>query len=264
MTGLPIWYELMTADLAKAAPFYRAVGGWEIPAEGMAMPNGSTYAQIVRPDGGNLGGVLTLTPGMQDGGARSGWLPYFHVADVDAAVSQAETMGATVQMAPWTIEGVGRLAMIADPQGAPFYLMAPVPPAGDPNAKSDVFDERKPGHCRWNELTTSDAPAAKAFYADLLGWEFNDVMQMGALGDYLFVDCEGRRIGAISPVIREGQNPMWLLYLGVADIDAAAEAVNANGGSVTNGPHQVPGGDYVIAATDPAGAAIAFVGPKGE
>ena len=39
--GQPIWYELMAPDPAAVAPFYRAVGGWEIPAAGNAMPNGS-------------------------------------------------------------------------------------------------------------------------------------------------------------------------------------------------------------------------------
>jgi predicted enzyme related to lactoylglutathione lyase len=41
MTGMPIWYELMTPDPAGVAAFYRAVGGWDIPAQGNAMPNGS-------------------------------------------------------------------------------------------------------------------------------------------------------------------------------------------------------------------------------
>jgi predicted enzyme related to lactoylglutathione lyase len=57
---------------------------------------------------------------------------------------------------------------------------------------------------------------------------------------------------------------MWLLYLGVDSIARAVEAARANGGSVINGPHEVPGGDHVFVATDPAGAMIAFVGPKGE
>ncbi|HSQ96050.1 MAG TPA: VOC family protein [Croceibacterium sp.] len=262
MTGMPIWYELMTPDPAGVAPFYRAVGGWDIPAAGNAMPNGSEYREIKRPDGGNLGGVLTLTKAMQDGGARPGWIPYFHVKGAERVVETAEGMGATTHMAPTKMH-VGTLAMIADPQGAPFYLMDPIPPANDPNAKSDVFDEARPGHCRWNELATTDAQGAKGFYAKLLGWEFKDVMPMGAVGDYLFIDAEGRRIGAINPMIREGQPPMWVLYLGVDEIGRALEAAKANGGAVLHGPHEVPGGDHIFVASDPAGAMVAFVGPKG-
>ena len=263
MTGMPIWYELMTPDPAGSADFYRAVGGWEIPAAGMAMPNGSEYREIKRPDGGNLGGALTITASMADGGARPGWIPYFHVKGVEDTVAKAEGMGATTHMAP-TAMHVGTLAMIADAQGAPFYLMDPTPPADNPDAKSDVWDREKAGHCRWNELATTDAPAAKAFYTSLLGWKSDNSMPMGERGDYLFVECEGNAIGAINPMIREGQPPMWLLYLGVDNIPRAVEAAKANGGTVINGPHEVPGGEHVFVATDPAGATIGFVGPKGE
>jgi predicted enzyme related to lactoylglutathione lyase len=263
MTGMPIWYELMTPDPDGVADFYRAVGGWDIPAQGNAMPNGSEYREIKRPDGGNLGGVLTLTDGMRQGGARPGWIPYFHVKGVEDAVARAEGMGATTHMPPTKMH-VGTLAMLADAQGAPFYLMDPIPPANDPNAKSDVWDREKPGHCRWNELATTDAPAAKDFYTSLLGWTSDRSMPMGERGDYLFLECEGNAIGAINPWIGENQSPTWLLYLGVDNVARAVDAAKANGGSVINGPHEVPGGDHVFVASDPAGATIAFVGPKGE
>ena len=263
MTGMPIWFELMTPDPTEVADFYRAVGGWDIPAAGNAMPNGSEYREIKRADGGNLGGVLTITPAMQDGGARAGWIPYFHVEGVENAIARAEAMGATTHMAPTKMH-VGTLAMVADPQGAPFYLMDPVPPADNPSAKSDVWDREKPGHCRWIELATTDAPAAKDFYTRLLGWQSEKSMPMGERGDYLFLECEGNQIGAINPWIGENQPPMWLLYLGVDNIGRAQEAAKANGGTVTNGPHEVPGGQHVFVCTDPAGATVAFVGPKGE
>lgn len=263
MIGMPIWFELMTPDPAAVAPFYRAVGGWDIPTQGNAMPNGSEYREIKRTDGGNLGGALTLTQAMQDGGARPMWMPYFHVEGVQDACAKAEGMGATTHM-PATKLPVGTLAMLADPQGAPFYLMDPVPPADNPDAKSDVWDREKAGHCRWVELATIDAPAARDFYTALLGWQSDHTMPMGAAGDYLFLECEENQIGAINPMIGENQPPMWLLYLGVDSIARAIEAAKANGGTVAYGPHEVPGGEHVFVATDPAGAMIAFVGPKGE
>jgi predicted enzyme related to lactoylglutathione lyase len=263
MTGMPIWYELMTPDPNGVREFYRAVGGWDIPPSGNAMPNGSEYREIKRTDGGNLGGLLTITPAMQDGGARAGWIPYFHVKGVEGAVDRAEAMGATTHMPPTSMH-VGTLAMIADPQGAPFYLMDPIPPAGNPAAKSDVWDRERAGHCRWNELATTDAPAAKEFYTKLLGWKSENSMPMGERGDYLFIESEGNQIGAINPWIGEDQPPMWLLYLGVDSIARAVKAAKANDGTVINGPHEVPGGDHVFVTVDPAGATVAFVGPKGE
>ena len=264
MTGMPIWYELMTLDIDAVREFYRAVIGWEIPASGSPVGTGAMdYRAIQRADGGMAGGALQMSQDMLDHGARPGWLAYFHVDDVAAAVAQVESLGGKTHMPPRTID-VGTMAMVADPQGAPFYLMAPVPPADRPDAKSDVWDREKAEHCRWIELATTDAPAAREFYTRLLGWKSDNAMPMGAAGDYLFVECEGNAIGAINPMIRQGQPPMWLLYFGVDSIARAIEAAKANGGTVIHGPHEVPGGDHVFVAADPARATIAFVGPKGE
>jgi predicted enzyme related to lactoylglutathione lyase len=258
MSGGPIWYELMTPDPAAAIPFYKAVGGWEISADGNMMPNGSEYRMIVRPDGGNLGGLLKLTERMIAGGASPGWMAYFHVEDVDAAVAKAEKLGGKVHM-PATTLGAGRMAMISDPQGAPFYLMTPTPPPDTPDAKSDVFDAKKAGHCRWMQLDTNDEPGATAFYSALFDWNTDNVMPMGPAGNYRFVQFEGVQIGAINPMLPEGESPHWLLFLGVSDIQHAKAAMLANGGTVSQDIHEVPGGDFIVVGRDPAGAKIAFV-----
>ena len=132
-----IWYELMTTDAAAAGSFYAAVvKGWKF---GDRVPTEVEYRMIQRSDGGNAGGVLTLTEEMQSGGARPVWLGYLHVKDVDATAAAIKDKGGQVTTDPWDQPGVGRLAMVTDPQGAPFYLMAPEPPADKPNAVSDVF-----------------------------------------------------------------------------------------------------------------------------
>jgi predicted enzyme related to lactoylglutathione lyase len=200
---------------------------------------------------------------MRQGGARPGWMTYFHVGDVDAAVAKASSLGATVHMPAATMDGVGRMAMIADPQGAPLYLMDPTPPPDNPDAQSDVFEAKAPGHAWWNELQTPDEPASTAFYTGLFGWGADQAMPMGDKGDYRFIEHDGVGLGAINPMIREGQPPLWLLYFGVVEIDAALEAAKAHGGALLWGPHQVPGGEHIFVTTDPAGAMVAFVGPKG-
>ena len=262
MAGRPIWYELITPDARGVAPFYSAVLRWNIPDAGTKMPNGSEYRTIGRADGGSAGGVLTLTPQMKSGGARPGWLPYFHVDDVDAAVAKAANLDAPALMPPETLPNVGRIAMLSDPQGAPFYLMKPTPPPGKPDAKSDVFDAKRAGHCRWNELLTTRAPAAKAFYASLLGWTIDEKMSMGAAGDYLFIDCAKERIGAISPMSKPATRPCWLLYFGVEDIGRAHSAATTNGGAIVHEPSEIPGGDRIFTVTDPVGALVGFVGPN--
>ena len=64
------------------------------------------------------------------------------------------------------IPGVGRFAMVADPQGMVFYIMR-----GDGSQDSQAFHVTAPGHCGWNELVTSDHKAALAFYGELFNWQ---------------------------------------------------------------------------------------------
>ena len=263
MTGLPIWYELMSPDPAAIVPFYNAVIGWTIPGTGNAMPGGSEYREIARADGGWQGGVLTLTEAMASGGAKPAWLTSFHVDDVDTCVARAKDAGASVFMQPTTMDGIGRMAMLADPQGARFYLMAPTPPADDPSATSDVFEGNKAGRCAWNELSTDAANAQVDFYTGLLDWQIAGEMPMPGDHTYRFVQAAGRGIGAIGSIKPEGMPNAWLPYFRVEEIHAARAAIEANGGSVLRGPHQVPGDDWIVVARDPAGAVVGFVGKEG-
>jgi uncharacterized protein len=56
----------------------------------------------------------------------------------------------------------------------------------------------------------------------------------------------------------------WQFYFGVRSVAAAKRAIEANGGKVTQGPHQVPGGDWIVNAIDPQGAVFGLVGPQGQ
>jgi predicted enzyme related to lactoylglutathione lyase len=54
----------------------------------------------------------------------------------------------------------------------------------------------------------------------------------------------------------------WAFYVNVDGIDAATERIKANGGQVLMGPHEVPGGSWIVQALDPQGANFALVSPK--
>ncbi|GMU06145.1 VOC family protein [Corallococcus caeni] len=263
--GSFIWYELMTHDPDAAARFYGAVVGWKISDAPAPMPNGADYRMIMRGDGGSAGGVLRLSQDMLRNGAQPCWLGYLHVADVNASIQAMVADGARVVM-PGMDLPVGRIAMVADPMGTPFYVMKPIPPPGKPEAKSDVFDVKEPQRIRWNELASPDLARARTFYAKHFHFQFNDVMPMGPMGDYCFIDHDGVRLGAImqKPAESPGPTGTWLFYFGVPSIAEAERAITANGGKVLQGQHEVPGGDWVVVATDPAGAAFGVVGPRGE
>ncbi len=256
LQGSHIWYELMTTDPDGARRFYEAV----VPGLkfGDRLPGNQDYRMIGRSDGGTLGGVLGLTDEMRSQGAKPIWMGYIGADDVDVSVAQIEAKGGKALMPAFDIPQ-GRIAMVADPQGNPFYIMKPIPPAGQEDKQSDVFSSTEAQRVAWNELTTADPVAARAFYGELFGWTSDEFMPMGELGEYRFFAHLGTTIGAISPCL-EGGSQGWRYYIRVPSISKAIEAVKAGGGTVSMGPHEVPGGDHIIIGQDPQGAEFALVG----
>ena len=260
-TGGWIWYELMTGDPDAAAKFYDAVVGWKISGAPAPEAGGIDYRYIARSDGGSAGGVLRLNKDMTDNGARPCWLGYIHVADVDAAVAAIVADGGKSLMPAFDLP-VGRIAMVADPQGAPFYVMKPIPPEGQPDAVSDVFSPDQPQHMRWNELRSSDPEAASDFYTRHFGWTQEGDMDMGAMGKYRFIQQGGVGIGAIMASDANAPGSYWTHVIGVDDIDRAIAAVNDGGGKIMHGPMQIPGGEWALYGVDPQDAVFSLVGPR--
>lgn len=256
--GSFIWYELLTKDPDGAAAFYGPVVGWKVNDHSDPGAGGMDYRMIERSGGGNAGGVLKLTDEMTKSGARPCWLGYISVDDVDKAVADIVADGGKVQM-PATDLPVGRMAMVADPQGAPFYVMKPAAAEG---LTSDVFSVDQPQHIRWNELRSSDADAAVAFYTKHFGWAQEGDMDMGPMGKYRFIQHGGMAIGAIMAKPAELPMSMWGYYIGVDDIDRAAQEIQVQGGRIIMGPMEIPGGEYSLDGIDRQGAVFGLVGPK--
>jgi predicted enzyme related to lactoylglutathione lyase len=257
--GHLIWYELMTPDADAAKAFYDAVVGWQI---GDPVAEFQGYRMIGRSDGGFNGGILPLTDEMQQHGARPTWLAYIGVDDTDSAAAAIAQAGGKVLMPAFVIPGVGRIAMVADPQGAPFYVMKPIPPEGRENEQSDVFSVDQPQHVRWNELATTDPEGAIDFYRTQFGWSQEGDMDMGEMGKYRFIQNRGTTIGAVMPKPAQLPVSKWTYYIGVDDIDRALDAIKAGGGQVLNGPMEIPGGEFAVNAMDPQGASFGLVGPR--
>jgi predicted enzyme related to lactoylglutathione lyase len=253
--GSFIWYELMTTDRAAAAAFYGKVLGWSVSH----LDDGHRYSEIRAPDGGAVGGMLPLDADMLAHGAKPGWFAYLNVDDVGAQLDAFKAAGGHVFM-DQTLP-VGRMALVADPQGVPLYLMTPVPPPDQPDAVSTAFNATAEGHVTWNELIARDAAEAEAFYASRFGWTRLGTMPMGPMGDYVFLAAGDQRFGALMQA-PDGTQPQWKIYWRTGNIDAAAARIAEAGGTVTNQPHEVPGGDWVVQALDPEGVFLGVVGSR--
>ncbi len=255
--GEPIWYELLTKDLARATSFYSGLVGWNVVDA--AMPGMEYHLAMLGPAA--IGGMLPLTDEMCEAGAMPCWLPYFGVDDVDASVDKAVAGGAVVQMPAFDVPEVGRMAMLSHTQVGMFYVMR-----GVSEEASTSFAARAPavGHAAWNELASSDPVAAKAFLHDVFGFTKTGGMDMGPLGEYEFLSIAGGEfaIGAVMPLMDGMPVSLWTTYFRIADIDAGAAFVADNGGTVLQAPMEIPGGDYSFVAMDPDGAVFGCVGPR--
>ena len=119
--GALCWADLSTPDRATAKSFYSALFGWQIIAD-ERDPAG--YLHIKNHDA-YIGGIPPAAH--RNPNIPPHWLAYFQVENCDASTRQAESLGATVHLAPTTMENVGRLAVIADPQAATFSIFEPAP-----------------------------------------------------------------------------------------------------------------------------------------
>ncbi|MGH9477437.1 MAG: VOC family protein [Terriglobales bacterium] len=108
------WADLVVPHPEQASGFYGELFGWRL---WQGERDSSGYWLINNGDK-TIGGV----PPAEDAQAPPHWLAWWQVADCDAAVEDAEANGARALLRPWTMERVGRLAVLQDPQGAEFGL----------------------------------------------------------------------------------------------------------------------------------------------
>jgi predicted enzyme related to lactoylglutathione lyase len=246
-----IWYELLTNDADAAGSYYGKVVGWATKDSGQS---GMDYRMW--EIGGSMVGGLMKRP---DDAMPPCWLGYVSVADVDEAVGKIVADGGSLKMPATDIPGVGRIALVNDPQGVAFYVMTPT---GQGEGESESYAVGKIGHAGWNELHAAEGPAAMAFYSKHFGWEKTEEMDMGPMGKYLLFNTgSGEAVGGMMTK-HSPAPPSWLFYFNVDDITTAAARVGDGGGTVVNGPHQVPGGLWIIQCTDPQGAMFALVSGK--
>lgn len=117
----------------------------------------------------------------------------------------------------------------------------------------------------WNELATPDPEGSATFYGSVLGW----TMTKGPVpGDEsqeycIFHNADGMAAGMMKMIgpMWEGIPPHWLSYITVDDVDAACEAAKTSGGTIANGPFDIPTVGRMAVVIDPFGATFAMMTP---
>lgn len=246
-TGRFVWYELMTSDPDAAIAFYTDVIGWGTqPFEGAPMPY-TMWTKGETP----VGGVMEMPAEAE---SPPTWMAHVAVDDVDAVAARVEERGGTILNGPDSLPEVGRWVVFADPQGAVISAYRPE------TEMSPRSEEPEPGDVSWHELGTTDHEAAFEFYSDLFGWEKQEALDMGEAGVYqMYGLAGGPMLGGMfdrSEGMPGPDQPAWLYYIRVADLDAVVEKIRANGGTIVVEPMEVPGGSRIAVGLDPQGAAF--------
>jgi predicted enzyme related to lactoylglutathione lyase len=231
--GKVVWHDHGSPDPAKAREFYSALFGWEFETFG---PGEFDY-EMIRANGQTHGGF-----GSPPGNPPPHWMGSVLVDDVEVAVEQARNAGGKILAEPMDIPEVGRLAVIADPQGAVIAAFASV---GIPPANEGVFV--------WDELVTTDVEDAKRFYGEVFGWTSRDV-PMGPTTYTIFMRAGDTDAGGLMHRPDERIPPSWTTYIGTDDIEATIARASELGATQINGPMDVPGQGRFAIITDPTGA----------
>jgi predicted enzyme related to lactoylglutathione lyase len=254
--GRNVWFDLMTPDMEGSKRFYSEAIGWRTEQWKDGDPKMPYTMWLVGET--PMGGLMPLPDEAKRMGAPPMWMAYTTVEDVDATMKRVVSLGGSVNMPAFDVHKAGRMAYVADPQGAAFAVFAPV------GEDMPAMDRKQHGVFGWSELNTNDADAAWGFYQKLFGWNERGSMDMGPDGKYqMFQDPTQTTMGGISNAAQNMKlPPHWLHYITVDDMGAALQRIKGNGGKVVHGPMEVPENDVIAQCVDPQGAYFAVFARK--
>ena len=248
--GAPIWLDLSTSDLDRAADFYGALFGWTVLKGSQEMFGGYSTAML------GDARVAGMMPKMGDPEAEAMpdmWSIYLHTADAPATAAAVVANGGQVIVEPMDVGGLGFMSVFVDPSGGFFGTWQP-----DMHQGFEVFGEH--GAPAWFELMTLDFDAATTFYSAVFGVSLKDLDGGGGAAYQTFhIDVEDEAgIMDAKGLMPEGVPSNWLVYFGVDDADAAAAKAVELGGSIAAPPADTPWGRFALLA-DPMGAIFAVI-----
>jgi uncharacterized protein len=262
--GVPCWVDTSQPDPEAAVAFYRGLFGWEF--ENVMPPGSDGKYFIARIRGGD---VAAVTSPPAEAPSTAMWNTYIWVESADETSAKVLAAGGEVLVDPFDVSESGRMAVLADPEGAIFCAWEARRHRG-----ARVVNEH--GAVNFNGLNTRNAEAAKQFYGAVFGWQtltLDTGVEMWTLpgyGDYLEREQPGRREQTVSfgvpaeflDVVANLTHisgdepdvpPHWNVTFGVDDADGIAERARNLGATVRVAPFDVPWARMTVIA-DPQGA----------
>ncbi|MEG3615472.1 VOC family protein [Isoptericola haloaureus] len=243
--GAPGWMDLAATDFDAAVAFYTALFGWEHRDLGEHFRH---YGQFTHR-GAPVAGVVPLQGDEQ----TPGWHVYLWTTDAEAVAGRIGSHGGTVDVPPQDVPGMGRYLFATDPVGGQIGCWQAT---GHPG----FVRLAEAGAPCWFELWTTDYDTALPFYRDALGW---DVHEMPGGDGFRYAthgaeDAASAGLFDAAAALGEHGRPTWMVYLGAADVDAAAARAVDLGGTVADAPAETPYGRMVDVA-DPNGAPLRII-----
>jgi predicted enzyme related to lactoylglutathione lyase len=163
-------------------------------------------------------------------------------------------LGGKVIVPAYNVPSVGRMAHLQDAQGVLFAVSYQEERRG--------YREPEPGDFSWHELMTTNMQTAWDFYSKLFGWQKMEAIDMGPAGPYQIFGAAGHQLGGMFAPGPVPGGPMWLPYVLVRDAKRSADTAKELGATITQGPMEVPGGDWVFTGLDRQGAAFGIHSKK--
>lgn len=254
--GVPCWVDTEQRDPEAAAAYYRDLFGWSVadrmPAD---APERYLVGQIA---GGDVAGIAQLAA---DAPAGPAWNTYVAVTSADEAAGRAGAAGGTVVVEPFDVGEAGRMAVLADREGAVVCVW---------QAGASIGSERvnEHGSVNFNALHTNDRETAAAFYGPVFGWEATPMDPSGdgpwmwrlpGYGEYLEerynpgfregMAAQGAPEGfadTVALLVTIGEDPepgeasRWGVTFAVDGADDAAERAKALGATIVVPPFDAP------------------------
>jgi uncharacterized protein len=246
--GKVIWADLVTPDLGSAERFYGGLFGWTFSN----FQAGSTNYAVARLDGRPVGGLFerALSPAEQ---RQPAWLTFIAVSDVESTRKIALAHGATVLAEPRYLPHRGRQAVLSDPEGAVFAVLASS--SGDP---PDYMAQ--PGEWIWSSLLATDPDTDAAFYQELFGYDVFELQSDDGL-QHLILSTDDFSRASVNTLPADGarRHPHWINFVRVTDTVSTANTAVTLGGRVLVEPRVDRHGSKVAVIADPSGAPIGLM-----